>query len=319
MPDIPGSVVVIAGASSGIGRALTERLARQGAKLVLVARTEATLAPVVADCGRLGADAIATPADVADAGAMRGVAEAALARHGRIDAWVNMAGIGAVGPFEAVPAEAHERVIRTNLLGEINGAHAALPVFKRQGRGTLVNMISVGGWVPMPLAASYTASKFGLRGFSEALRGELVDHPHIRVCDVVPSVVDTPALGHAGNWTGRSLRLTAPMLSPWQVADAIVDLLRNPRDEVLLGPGVLAGRVAQALVPGLVRGAMARGMRKALSRASPAPKGPGNLYAPPANHAVEGGLRRGPVPARIPKPALLAMAGLAGIWLARRL
>ena len=319
MPDIRGAVVVIAGASSGIGRAAAQCFARDGARLVLAGRRGDTLDPVVAECARLGAEAIAVPTDVGDIEAVRALVEAAVARFGRVDAWVNNAGVGAIGPFEEVPMDAHERVLATNLLGEMNGVHAILPILKKQGHGTIINMISIGGWVPTPFAASYAASKYGLRGFSEALRGELADWPRIHVCDVVPTLVDTPGVGHAGNFVGKSLRVTGPMLSPFDVAEAMVSLVRRPRREVLLGPGGRLGRLGSALMPGIVHRIMGWGMRAALSRARPAPRTRGNLFDAPAEHAVHGGLRRGPSLPRVPRPALYAVGGILGLWLARRL
>lgn len=319
MPEIRGSVVVIAGASSGIGRAAAQCFARDGARLVLAGRRQDTLDPVVAECERLGATAIAVPTDVGDAAAVRALADRAVERFGRVDAWISNAGVGAVGTYDEVPMDAHERVVRTNLLGEMHGAHAILPVFKRQGRGVLIHMISIGGWVPTPYAASYAATKFALRGFSQALRGELADHPGIRVCDVVPTLVDTPGLAHGGNYVGRNLHPTGPMLSPFEVAEAMVSLARHPRDEVLLGPGALAGRVAQAVAPGFVRWAVGRGMKAALNRADRVRPSPGNLFEAPADHAVVGGLRRAPSLPRVPRPALYAVGGILGLWLARRI
>ncbi|WP_376096476.1 SDR family oxidoreductase [Roseomonas sp. CCTCC AB2023176] len=318
MPEIRGSVVVIAGASSGIGRAAAQCFARDGAKLVLAGRRWDTLDEVVQECTRLGAQAIAVPTDVGDAAAVKALADKGLERFGRVDAWISNAGVGAVGDFDDVPMDAHERVVRTNLLGEMHGAHAILPVFKRQGAGVLIHMISIGGWVPTPYAASYAATKFGLRGFSEALRGELSGWPRIHVCDVVPTLVDTPGLAHGGNYVGKSLRATGPMLSPSR-SRRPWSPVRRPRREVLLGPGALAGRVAQALAPGLVRGVVARGMRAALRRARPVATSPGNLFQPPADHAVTGGLRTGPSLPRLPKPAMYAVGGILGLWLARRL
>src|SRR5690606_22888395 len=115
-------------------------------------------------------------ADVGDATSVKALAEKALA-FGRIDFWISNAGVGAVGRFEETPIEAHEQIIRTNLLGHINDAHAVLPIFLRQQCGVFINMISLGGFAAAPFATAYSASKFGLRGFSEALRGELADRP----------------------------------------------------------------------------------------------------------------------------------------------
>src|SRR5690606_11812847 len=114
-------------------------------------------------------------------------------------------GVGAVGLFDETPLAAHRRVVEANLIGHMNGAHAALRHFRKRGRGTLINLISMGGWVPAPYAAAYTASKFGLRGLSESLRAEVSDLPKVHVCDVSPTFVDSPGLRHGANYTGSNI------------------------------------------------------------------------------------------------------------------
>src|SRR3546814_23314 len=132
-------------------------------------------------------------------------AEVARDFTGKVDLWFSNVGVGAVGKFLDVPIETHEQIVRSNLIGHMNDAHAVLPIFIAQGHGVFVNMISLGGFAAAPFAAAYSASKFGLKGFSEALRAELLAHPGIHICDVYPSFVDTPALRHAGNSTGKAL------------------------------------------------------------------------------------------------------------------
>ena len=317
MPRIPGAVVVIAGASSGIGRATAQRLAREGAHLVLASRRADTLAEVVSECARLGAEAIAVPTDVTDAAAVQALAEAARARFGRIDVWINNAGVGVVGPFDEVPAESHAQTIRINLLGQVNGAHAALPVFKRQRHGVLVNTLSIGSFVPTPYAASYAASKAGLRGFTESLRAELQDWPGIHVCDVYPAIVDTPGLRHAANHSGHRIGAGGPISSPFEVAEAILSLIRHPRDAALVGWSARAIRLAAAIAPGPVRWASGRMMRKGLESAPKAPPTDGNLFAAPGDHGVYGGFRTEPA-VRVPPKAWMAAAGVLVFWLARR-
>jgi NAD(P)-dependent dehydrogenase (short-subunit alcohol dehydrogenase family) len=141
----PRQVVVITGASRGIGAATAEAFARRGARLVLAARGRAALERVAARCRALGAAAIAVPTDLTDAGAVKTLARRAEAFGPGIDVWVSNVGVGAVGRFEETPIEAHEQVIRANLIGHINDAHAAVPVFLRQGAGIFINMISLGG------------------------------------------------------------------------------------------------------------------------------------------------------------------------------
>lgn len=204
-PDARDKVVVITGASSGIGRAAAELFARDGARLVLAARDEAALRTVADGCRQRGGQAMPVAVDVTDAGQVARPARAVLSRHGRIDVRIADVGIGAVGLFHEVPMTAHEQVLRTNLLGYMHEAHAVPPVFLEQGRGIFISMNSLGGFVATPYAAAYSASKFGLRGLSEALRAELAGHSHIHVCDVHPSFVDTPGIGHGANRTGRAL------------------------------------------------------------------------------------------------------------------
>ncbi len=148
---------------------------------------------------------LVVPTDVGVADEVERLATAAAEfGHGRIDVWINNAGIGAVGAFDETPLEAHEQVVQTDLLGYLRGAHAVLPYFKQQSAGVLINTLSVGSWVAQPYAVAYSASKFGLRGLTQALRGELVQWPGIHVCDIYPGVVDTPGFRDGGNYTGRA-------------------------------------------------------------------------------------------------------------------
>lgn len=164
--------MVITGASSGIGRAAAHAFACKGARLVLAARDEEALFDVLDECTDCGTDAIAVTTDVTHSDQVQALAAQASAfGHGRIDIWVNNAGVGAVGNFEDTPLEAHEQVIQTDLIGYLRGAYVALPFFKAQGSGILINTLSLGSWVAQPYAAAYSASKFGLRGLTEALRG----------------------------------------------------------------------------------------------------------------------------------------------------
>jgi short-subunit dehydrogenase len=285
-------VVVLTGASSGIGRATAWALAEQQARLILAARDRYALDLVASECHRIGAPAEVLTTDVTDAQSVNALAQTAINRFGHIDVWINNVGVGVVGPFDVAPMEVHRRVIESNLIGHMNGAHAALKHFRQRGRGTLINMISLGGWWAAPYAAAYSASKFGLRGFGQSLRAELTDMPHIHVCDVYPSLVDTPGVSHGANYTGRRLKPLRPLLDPREVAAKIVTLLHHPRPTTTVGNLARAARYSQVIAPEVRGKAVRRFLDLALTRASSVPQSDGNLFKPAPNHDVDGGYRR---------------------------
>jgi short-subunit dehydrogenase len=289
-------VIVLTGASSGIGRATAQALASYGCVLVLAARGREALAKVAEECEQRGARAIIVPTDITDPNAVRALAGTAIGQFGHIDVWINNVGVGALGRFEDTPLEAHQQVVNVNLMGHIHGAHAILPHFRQRGRGTLINMISVGGWASAPYAAAYTASKFGLRGFSESLRAELSNVPDVHVCDVYPSFVNTPGVSHGANYTGRQVKPVPPLLDPHRVASAIVSLIDHPRAIVTVGGTAHMVRLTRALGTNL-RGRIMRWLvDAALRRASATPATPGNLFAPSRGHAISGEYRRSVTP-----------------------
>ena len=282
--------IVLTGATSGIGRATAMEFARYGSKLVLVARQKDVLDEMVDLCDRLGAKAIAIVADVTDAEAIKQVARDACTFGGSVDIWVNIAGIGALGEFSTIPIEVHDQIIRTNLMGYIHGAYAAMPYFKKQKSGILINMNSVGGWVPMPYSVSYAASKFGVRGYSEALRGELYNCPDIHICDVFPGFVDTPGPSHAANYTGKLLKPMPPVVPTYKVAKTIVSLALNPRDSVTLGSAAYFARFSQWLSPKLTRFTLVKFMETYFKNAEPAPVTNGSIFEPTGNdNKISGG------------------------------
>ncbi len=233
---LQGKSIVITGASSGMGRATAIAFARRGANLVLTARREEPLQAAARDVEALGVQAIAVPADVTDVSEMRAVAQAAVERFGSIDIWMNIAGLSLWGRFADIPVEAQQELIRVNLLGVINGSHAALPhMLSAGGRGMIVNMASISGRIPQPFAAAYSASKFGVAGFTEALRYELRSETSIEVCGVYPGFVDTPTDIHSANYTGRTLRPLPPVIAPERVAEAMIGLLLRPRRALHIG------------------------------------------------------------------------------------
>jgi NAD(P)-dependent dehydrogenase (short-subunit alcohol dehydrogenase family) len=292
LQQLSNKLVVITGASSGIGRAAAHAFAAKGARLVLAARDEVALAAVVKECAALGALALAVRTDVTVSDQMRTLAaQAATFGNGCIDIWINNAGVGAVGSFEETPLEAHEQVLQTDLLGYLRGAYVAWPYFKAQKRGILINTLSLGSWVAQPYSAAYSASKYGLRGLSEALRGELFDYPDIHVCDIYPAVMDTPGFRDGGNFTGHALKPPTPVYDPHLVAEAMLECAIRPRPGTTVGAAATMARIAHFLLPGFpyLSGWLTH---LGLQHSQQAPSSPGNLLAPSSfQRRVDGGWR----------------------------
>jgi short-subunit dehydrogenase len=316
MRDLRNSTVVITGASSGIGRAAALAFAEKGANVVLLARRSRDLEQLATECSAKGVRALAVPTDVTDSDAVRRAAETATRITGRIDVWINNAGVGAVGRFTDTPVEAHDQVILTNLIGYLHGAHAVLPYFQRQKTGgVLINTISFGGWVPAPFAAAYAASKFGLRGLSDSLRAELGGYPLIHICDVFPSFIDTPGVQHGANYTGRELKPAPPVYAPERVAEAMVRLARNPRDAVTVGAVATLARVGYTLVPGFGRWMMRKFIETYLAQASETPVTQGNLFRPVRRGRTTTGGWRSPTQRALGIAGVSGVALLAGLYL----
>ncbi|CAO3435369.1 SDR family oxidoreductase [Azospirillum endophyticum] len=313
MRDLNGAVVVVAGASSGIGRATALAFAKEGARLALAARREELLEEVAEECRGLGAGAVAVPTDVTDAEAVKRLADRAVEAFGSIDIWIANAGVGAVGRFEDTPVEAHRRVIETNLLGPLHGAHAVLPLFRRQGHGTFIATVSVGAFAPAPYAAAYSASKFGLDGMLDSLRAELVDSPGLHVCGVYPSFTDTPGMMHGANYTGHALSPEGPIYDdPDDVAATMVAVARRPRARAMVGALAPLSRIGYAVAPRLVEKVAGYGMHRHFGRQPPASPSDGNLFRPvEEGRGVTGGFYR-PPPAWL-SPVLVAGAAVAAI------
>lgn len=283
--------IVITGATSGLGKGVALKLAEGDVNLVLAGRRGEELERTAAECGH---GSIAVPTDVADPEAMVRLAETAISRFGHFDVWINNAGVGVIGRFDEIPLEDHRRVIETNLLGTIGGSHAAIRHFRERGAGTLINIASAAGKIAQPYFSSYCASKFGILGLSAAIRQELAVNGEdgIKVCTVDPWAADTPFFEHAGNYTGRSLRM--PMMQdPQGIVDAIAGLVDDPKDDLDVSVLVKASTLSSHFAPGLTEAMAAKMVHKELFEdAPPAPTTSGSLHqSPPIGTGVEGGNR----------------------------
>src|SRR3954453_13441099 len=166
-------VIVVCGASSGIGRATARRFGRCGAKVVVSARSAPGLASLVEGIRTAGGEATAVTADVAEFEQVQRVADTAVERYGRLDAWVHLAAVGLYATFEQTSPEEFRRVIQVDLLGQVYGAMAALPPLRRAGGGALIMVSSIEAKVALPYHSAYAAAKHGVHGFLEGLRIEL--------------------------------------------------------------------------------------------------------------------------------------------------
>ena len=195
----------------------------------------------------------------------------------------------------------------------MNDAHAALPIFIAQGHGIFVNMISLGGLASTPFSAAYGASKFGLRGFTEALRAELDDWPDIYVCDVYPAFVDTPAMRHAGNYTGKALTIPSTILDPRTVAKVVLALAERPRPATYVGIPTWAARFGHWLAPALTIRIINTAFARYFAQADDAAVTAGNLFDPPEDgRGIDGGFRQ-PVSKSSKAAMAVVTAGVAAV------
>lgn len=241
--DLSGKVVAITGASSGIGEATALLCARSGAAVALGARRSDRIEALAGRIEEEGGAAIAITVDVAAEDQARGFVETCRHRLGRIDALVNNAGVMLLGPVEGADTANWRRMVDVNVLGLLYCTHAALPPMREQGGGHIVNVSSVAGRRASFGSAVYNLTKFGVTGFSEALRQEAL-HSGVRVTVVEPGFVDTELLSHNDSYVqdaaAKMKEQTGEVLHSEDIADAIVHALAAPPhvsiNEVLVRP-----------------------------------------------------------------------------------
>lgn len=228
-------VIVVTGASSGIGLATAQMAAAQGAAVVAVARSKQVLDELERVLSAEGAQVMAVEADVGELGQVESVATAALARFGRIDTWINNAGVSIYGRLDEVSLEDSRRMFDTNYWGVVHGSLVALPHLKVHG-GALINVGSEVSEATIPLQAMYSASKHAVKAFTDGLRMELsLDKAPVSVTLIQPTAVDTPYPEHAGNYLDQEPKLPTPMIDPEKVARAILKAATRPTKDIRVG------------------------------------------------------------------------------------
>ncbi|MHB8865891.1 MAG: SDR family oxidoreductase [Pirellulaceae bacterium] len=275
-------VVVITGASSGIGRDTAIELAKRGTRLVLAARDDQALGRVAEEVERLGGRVLTVVTDVGEWDQVERLAQEAVTHFGRIDTWINNAAVSTYGTFEQTTIEEIDRVLRVDLLGPIYGTKAALPHMKRQNSGTIITVGSVLGERSLPLLSTYCTAKHGLRGFIESLRLELErEQSNIALTLVLPASINTPFYRHARSKQGVMPRPFPPVYDPHIVTEAIVHAAQYPQRDIHVGGAARLLAALQRISPALVDWYLLQGDRAFRNMLTDRPDdGRDNLFAP---------------------------------------
>lgn len=277
-------VIVLTGASSGIGRLAALMFGERGASVVLAARDAQALDEVALEVEQRGGKALAVPTDVADWLQVQRLVTAAVDRFGRIDTWVNNAGVTLAGTVEDCDVEEIERLTRVTYFGQVYGVKAALPQMRRQGGGAFINVGSVAGARTFPIQTCYSATKHAIRAFTEGLRLELRrSGGDFHVSYIAPGSINTPLFPDTRSHLGVELGAPPPIYEPDIVAESIVFAAEHPRRDIVVGGGPKLFEILQRISPGLTDWLMTRGDKIFKDQYSDRPDGgPGNLFEPPA-------------------------------------
>ena len=319
LKPVQDQVVVVMGASSGIGRAAALRFAAEGAKVVVSARSEPGLASLVAEIRAAGGVAVAVPADVAHLDQVEAVAARAVGEFGRLDTWVHLAAVLVVAPFEQTTPEEFDRVLAVNLTGQVNGARAALPHLRRAGGGALVHVTSMGARRGVPLQTAYIASKHGVKGFVETLRVELQrERAPIAVTNIMPATINTPLFDKARTKIGTKPVAPPPVYEPRVVVDAILHAAQHPTRDLVVGGSARALITSNLLAAPLVDRVMRSWGYDVHHTEDPKDaSAPDNLFGPlPGHDTVEGTVGEHALPRSV-YTVLARQRALAGSVLSR--
>jgi short-subunit dehydrogenase len=304
---LENQVMVITGATSGIGLATANRAAKRGARVVLCSRNEPELQEAVGQIERSGGTARSVVADVSNPEDMERLGATAVEEFGSLDTWVNNAGVSFFGRLTEVAIEDMRQLFEVNFWGTVYGTRAAVPRLRGNG-GALINIGSIVSDRAIPLQGAYSASKHAVKGFTDALRMELEEESApISVTLIKPSAIDTPYFQHAKNYMEVQPKPPAPVYAPEVVANAILRAAEHPVRDITIGGG---GRFISALgtaLPRLTDFYMERAMFSAQRSDVPAEGRPGNLYQPSGQENSE----RGGYPGHVLRSSVYTRAALS--------
>jgi short-subunit dehydrogenase len=251
LKPIDRQVIVVVGASSGIGRATALEAARRGAMVVIAARGGEALRATEREITAGGGQVAVSITDVSDFAQVQALGQAALDRFGRVDTWVNAAAVSVYGEFLDVPMAEFRRVIEVNLLGVVHGTRVALELLREQG-GTIVNVSSAVGDQAIPLQSAYYAAKFAINGFDESVREEIAHAGlPVQLTTIKPASIDTPFFHHARSRMGVEPKPLPPVYAPEIVAAAILHAATHPVRELPVGGAAAWMAFARRLMPAL--------------------------------------------------------------------
>ena len=272
-------VIVITGATSGIGLVTAKMAARRGATVFLISRNRERLAATCAAIEAVGGRAAFAAADVGDQAALQQAADAAAAQFGRIDTWANIAGVAIYAPILKTPRADHERLFQTNYWGVVNAASVAIPHLEAAS-GTLITVGSVVSDIGTPVLGAYAASKHAVKGFIDSLRIELLAaHSKVTVTLIKPSGIASPLAQNAANYLGKAAKVPPPAYAPEDVALAILHCAVHPRREMIVGGVGALQLLGHAFMPHVVD-RVSTWIIPLLGDPRRAPPGRNNLFTP---------------------------------------
>lgn len=308
--ELRGKTVVITGGTSGVGRAAAEAFALEGCNVVIAARGQEGLDETVALCHDLEVVALGVQTDVSDAQQVQHLAEQALQFNGRIDIWVNNAGVMASGKFEEIPIETMDQLVKTNLLGYLHGAHTVLPIFKKQKEGILINNVSIGGWMPAPYSTAYSSTKFGIRGMVEGLQGEVSDEPNIHIVGLYPGIQRSTGNTHSAKYSGLDFKIPPFSVDPRELAAQMVAAAKNPKKSIITDVYAQISKILYGLFPRVIINTASAALRLGM-KPNADTNTSGNVNYPSKDPMRIYGEMALPVPTKKQKTILMMVTGIA--------